>query len=246
MSPRAKKAGAAFLAATTLLLPFYPALAVTAIPDFTINKHFGGRITKIQACISPKGLLLTIGPPIGGKYLLTDSSIIHAYGNITPRTWTLGLADPTPVNCRGNPNGIGGFSAGGLAGEALSSGILSVEPIYGEGILGTTLVGAEIVGPAGAFTITGPLAETLVSLSESGTLSVIGPALSGDIAGAISSVFGDSFLSAIGLFDPTGITQIVSLAFTVFNFIFPKKPPSLGDGYPIIRIGTGPAPSTPR
>ena len=245
MSPRVKKAGAAILTATTLLLPFYPVLAAQIIPEIQpLNKPFGGKITKIQACQSPKGLLLTIGPPTNGKFLLTNSSTIHAYGNVMPGIWTLGLADPTPVNCRGNPSGIGGFSVGGLVGDALSGGSLSVLPVYGEGILGTTLAGADIVGPLGPmFSVTGPLAETLVGLSESGALSVIGPAISGDIFGVISSIFGDSFLSTIGLFDPTGITQIISLAFTVFSFIFPKKPPSLGDGYPIIRIGTGPAPA---
>ena len=245
MSLRAKKTGTAFLAATILLLPFYPVLAAQVIPEIQpLNKPFGGKIIKIQACVSPKALLLTIGPPTSGKYLLTNSGTIHAYGNIMPGVWTLGLADPTPVNCRGNPGGIEGFSVGGLVGDALSGGGLSVLPVYGEGILGTTLVGADIVGPLGPmFSVTGPLAETLVGLSESGALSVIGPAISGDILGALSSAFGDSFLSTIGLFDPTGITQIISLAFTVFSFIFPKKPPSLGDGYPIIRIGTGPAPA---
>lgn len=233
------------MASLASLLSFYPLAAAAAIntANFQINKPFGGKITKIQACQSPKALLLTIGPPTGGKYLLTNSSTIHAHGNITPGTWTLGSADPNAVNCRGNPSGIGGFSAGGLVSEALGSGILSIEPVYGEGIFGTTLIGAEIVDPVGSFIITGPLAETLVSLSESGALSVISSAISGDIAGAISSVFGDQFLSYIGFFDPTGIAQIISLAFTVFSFVFPKKPPSLGNGYPIIRIGTGPKPA---
>ncbi len=244
MSLRTKKIGAAFLAATTLLLPFYPALAAQVIPDIQpLNKPFGGKITKIQACVSPKALLLTIGPPAGGKFLLTNSSIIHAHGNIIPGVWTLGLAESSAVNCRGNPAGIGGFSVGGLVGNALSGGNLSILLVYGEGILETTLVGVDIVGPLGPmFSITGPLAETLASLSESGALSVIGSAISGDIFGALSSAFGDSFLSTIGLFDPTGITQIISLAFTVFSFVFPKKPPSLGNGYSIIRIGTGRVP----
>src|SRR3989344_9668967 len=111
MSLRAKKTGTAFLAATILLLPFYPVLAAQVIPEIQpLNKPFGGKIIKIQACVSPKALLLTIGPPMGGKYLLTDSSTLHAYDTIMPGVWTLGLAEPNAVNCRGNPAGIAGFA----------------------------------------------------------------------------------------------------------------------------------------
>ncbi|OGF59507.1 hypothetical protein A3E35_00085 [Candidatus Giovannonibacteria bacterium RIFCSPHIGHO2_12_FULL_44_22] len=165
MSPNAKKVGAVFLMITTLFLPFYTILAAQVIQEIQpLNKPFGGKIIKIQACIIPKALLLTIGPPMGGKYLLTDSSTLHAYDTIMPGVWTLGLAEPNAVNCRGNPAGIAGFAVNTLISTALN------------------------------------------------------------------------FIPVVG--------QILSLVYTLFSFIFPKKPPSLGNGYPIIRIGTGPAPNS--
>lgn len=165
MSLRAKKIGSAFLTTITLLLPFYPVLAAQVLPDIQpLNKPFGGKIIKIQACISPKALLLTIGPPVGGKYLLMNSSILHAHSNIMPGVWTLGLAEPNTINCRGNPAGIAGFAM-----------------------------------------------DTIISTAL-------------------------NFIPVVG--------QILSLVYTLFSFIFPKKPPSLGNGYPIIRIGTGPAPTS--
>ncbi len=241
-----RKILAIFLTAVIAFTPFYPALAAQVLPEIQpLNKPFGGKIIKIQACISPKALLLTIGPPTNAKFLLTSSSTIHAYGNIMPGVWTLGLAEPNAVNCRGNPAGIGGFSVGGLVGNALSGGF-EINPIefvniVGEGanITTTVIKGVEIIGPTGGFVVVGTLGEALAGLGEAlGALPI------GAIASLIQGNFLGGGLGIIGFFDPTGITQIISLVFTIMNFIFPKKPPSLGNGYPIIRIGTGLAPSS--
>lgn len=252
MSPRVKKLGATFLAAITLLLPFYPVLAAQVIPEIQpLNKPFGGKITKIQACLTPPGFILTIGPPVGGKYFLNPAtSKIHAHGVIQPGIWTLGNAAPTPINCdKGNPSGIGGFSIGGLLGSAVSSGLLKVNPIEfvniagaGTGIATNVVKGVEIVGPAGGLVVTGALGEALSGLS--GAISGLGNFLPG--IGIISSLAsGDFFGSALtlaSLFDPTGITAVASFIFNILGINFGKKPPSLGQAYPIIHIGTGPAP----
>lgn len=220
MKPSRRKS-AVFLAGLTALISFYPLIASAAInpADLLLNKPFGGKITKIQACQNPEGLLLHIGRNVcqdifchsfkfvGEKYLLTDSSKIHQYYNITPGTWTLGLAEPVPVECRGNPSPIGGFSAGNLIDGALESGLIDVAPLLNEF---DEVIGTVFSGPLGEFIITGPFGEGLAEL-----ISAVIPGL-----------------------------QIISLAFAVFSFAFPKKPPSLGSAYPIIRIGTGPEPAS--
>ena len=204
MSQRAKKIGAAFFAATALLLPFYPVLAAQVIPEIQpLNRPFGGKITKIQACQSPPGLILHIGPPSGGQYFLDPaSSKVHAYGAIMPGVWTLGLAKPFAKACVGNPAGVGGFSAGGIAGQGLSS--ISITPLS-DGYGGISSV--VINGPLGSVEIAGELGQILAGLS--------------------------SFLA------------VVQIAYAIYSLIsYLKKPPTLGPAYPIIRIGTGPAPSS--
>lgn len=251
MSPRAKKAGAGFLAAITLLLPFYPVLAAQVLPDIQpLNKPFGGKIVKIQACMSPAGFVLTIGAPMGGKFFLNPAtSKIHTYGVIKPGVWTLGSASPTPINCdKGNPAGISGFSMGGLLGGAIDSGLLEITPVTWEmlepgSIFGSQFAGVELSGLGGSLFIGGEFGIELAGLVDAGGIlpgiGIISSLISGDFLGA--------GLTLLALFDPTGITQIASFIFNLLGINFGKKPPSLGSAYPIIRIGTGPAPtpSTP-
>ena len=125
-----KRRLAIFMASIASLLSFYPLIASAAInpTNFQFNKPFGGKITKIQACQSPPGLILHIGPPSGGQYFFDPAStILHQYKVVKPGVWTLGLAQPVAKTCVGNPASVGGFSIGSIAGEALSS--IKVTPL---------------------------------------------------------------------------------------------------------------------
>src|SRR3989344_1699400 len=108
----------------SLLAPSFAAAAIVN-PNILFGlfkKPFGGKITKIQACASPPGLILHIGPPIGGQYFLGQSTIIHSYGVITPGVWTLGIAEPSAKTCVGAQGGGGGFVLNGLAETGLIEG----------------------------------------------------------------------------------------------------------------------------
>lgn len=235
------------LAPALIVFLLAPSFAAAAIPLIQPNVPFGGKITKIQACQSPAGFILHIGPPKGGKYFLNpDTTIINRHGVIEPGVWTLGSASPAPINCnKGNPDSIGGFSIGGLLDGAIDGGLLemnvvTMEMIEPGSIFGSQIVGVEIVGAEGTLFIGGDLGLELAGLAD------LGGFLPG--IGIISSLIGGDFLGAgltlLGLFDPTGIIAVTSLVFNLLDINFGKKPPSLGSAYPIIRIGTGPAPAS--
>lgn len=128
-----------------------------------------------------------------------------------------------------------------------AGGFLQVNPIFAAGVFdpaisGAQIIGVEIIGPLGAFQVLGPAGEMLAEIAEG-----IGGFLPG--LGIISSLFsGDFFgagISLVGLIvgGPIGLAAVAIN--TVFGFLgisFGKKPPSLGSAYPIIHIGTGPAP----
>lgn len=234
------------MASMASFLSFYPMIAAAAInpADFQITKGFGGKITKIQACMSPPGFILHIGPPMGGKYFLNPAtSKIKAYGVIQPGVCVLGNALPATINCdKGNPAGIGGFSIGGLLGNAFSGGLVTVNPIYGGDVLepvtgATQIIGAEIIGPAGAFQIIGDTGIQLASIA--GGLGGILPGIS-IISSLISGDFLGAGLSLAAIFVPVigPVIAIASFIFSALGINFGKKPPSLGSAYPIIQIGT--------
>lgn len=206
-----RKAIASFFTATALLLPFYPALAAQTIPKIQpLNKPFGGKITKIQACQSPAGLILHIGPPSGGQYFFDPAATkLHQYKTVMPGVWTLGLAQPVAKTCVGNPAGVGGFSAGGIAGTALSS--LNVTPLLDD-------FGGEI-----GVTISSSFSNTVV-----------------EIGGEFGEALAEALVSGLG-----SIISVIQIAYAIYSLIQAlKKPPTLGPAYPIIRMGTGPAPAS--
>lgn len=234
-----------FLTGLITLVSFYPLTAAAIVPGIQFVKPFGGKITKIQACQTPPGFILHIGPPVGGKYFLNPAtSKIQAYGVIRPGVWTLGSAALIPINCsKGNTAGIGGFSVGGLLDSAIGSGLFAVRPVTLEMIepgLGSQIMGAQLVGPGGSTFIGGDFGVELTGLSQG-----LGGVLSG--LGVASSLMGGDFFGAgltlASLFDPTGATTIAPLVFNLLGINFGKKPPSLGLAYPIIRIGTGRMPA---
>lgn len=204
-----KRRLAIFLAGTISFISFYPLAAAAAVntSNFQINKPFGGKITKIQACQSPPGLILHIGPPSGGQYFFDPAvTKLHQYKVVKPGVWTLGLAQPTAKTCVGNPNSVGGFGVGDIAGEGLSS--ISITPLsdgYG-GISG-------------------------VEISSSFSNTVV------DVGGELGQQ-----LAEFAQFIP--YIQIALIIYKVYQLISAlEKPPTLGPAYPIIRMGTGPAPA---
>lgn len=63
-------------------------------------KPFGGPIKKITACAEPvAGLLLEIGPPREGNFLLLPTTVIYPFRIIRPGAQTLGLAGPKLLGC---------------------------------------------------------------------------------------------------------------------------------------------------
>lgn len=101
-----------FMCTVLFLWPISTVFAQGVLP-------FGGKILKIQACKTPPGLMLTIGPPVAGQYLLSPLTVVFSYGAFIPGTWVLGNAANTAVACVGSPASLGGFSVGGLGGGGL-------------------------------------------------------------------------------------------------------------------------------
>lgn len=72
------------------------ALALLANPvPARAQGPFGGQIRDIGACAVPPGLFLTIGPPLGGKFIyIPGTTSLFLFGVIRPGAWTLGMAGP--------------------------------------------------------------------------------------------------------------------------------------------------------
>lgn len=87
-------------------------------------KPFGGRIISMQPCKTPAGIMLTIGEPRGGQFLLTDSSQVFNYGVFANSVWTLGTADPSTVTCKGKSgSSVGSFATRTAVSFAVSYGV---------------------------------------------------------------------------------------------------------------------------
>lgn len=113
---------------------------------------FGGKINKIQICVKPPGLLLHIGPPVGGKYLLTSGSKIYMYAAIRPSNWTLGLSRLQARSCRGLPNSIGGMSLTSAVSGVMNLGKLQSLGSVGLQSLTPNLAISAALGPVGLVT----------------------------------------------------------------------------------------------
>jgi hypothetical protein len=133
-----KKWASAFLTVLFLIIslayPLSSAAQITAPYSYSGIKPFGGRIISMQPCQSPPGMMLNIGPPRGGQFLLTDSSQVFNYGVFTPGVWTLGTAEVSSVTCRGKS----GLFSSGIAFLGASAALTGVEIFQGGlGAIGT-------------------------------------------------------------------------------------------------------------
>lgn len=103
-------------------------------------KPFGGRIISMQPCKTPAGIMLTIGEPRGGQFLLTDSSQVFNYGVFANGVWTLGTADPSTVTCKGRS---GLFSPGISTAMTAASAAISVYSLYYTTTFSLTSIGLD-------------------------------------------------------------------------------------------------------
>lgn len=60
---------------------------------------FGGMVTKFIVCTCSSSILITVGPPVGGDFLVTPATKLYANFTFTPGHWVLGLALPTSLQC---------------------------------------------------------------------------------------------------------------------------------------------------
>ena len=126
-----------------LLIVFFSAAAIYPISataqisslysySYSGIKPFGGKIISMQPCKSPAGIMLNIGGPAGGQFLLTNSSKIFDYGVFAPGVWKLGNASPSTVTCKGK-SGLfsGSFAVKMAVSMAVSYGINALFPGIG-------------------------------------------------------------------------------------------------------------------
>ena len=140
-------------------------------------KLLGGRIQKMQICVKPPGLLLHIGPPVGGKYLVTAGTKIYMYRALLPANWTLGTARPLSP-CLGPPK----VSVKGISLASVIPGLPKNQDI---GNLGSFVGG---LGSSGG--IPGPLGGTGPGLS---VISLAG----GPIGAVITVVNAADFIAGV-------------------------------------------------
>ncbi len=120
----------AFFSMATLY-PISASAQISSLYSYSYSgiKPFGGRIISMQPCKTPSGMMLTIGGPKGGQFLLTDSSQVFNYGVFNPGVWTLGNANPSTVTCKGKSGLLsGGFAMKAAISFAISYGLNALFP----------------------------------------------------------------------------------------------------------------------
>ena len=60
---------------------------------------FGGMVQSMKVCTCSATILLTVGDPKGGDFMVTPATILYANFNFTPGRWVLGLAAPVSLAC---------------------------------------------------------------------------------------------------------------------------------------------------
>lgn len=83
---------------------------------------FGGIILKSVPC-NDGSLLLTVGPPWGGEYMLTPVSLKFAWYAFIPPEWILGMAAPGALVCTLGTTVMGAGLPIIMAGTSLTPGL---------------------------------------------------------------------------------------------------------------------------
>ncbi|MBT3730255.1 hypothetical protein HON59_02840 [bacterium] len=124
------------------------------ITSFQYNgiKPFGGKITSMKMCTS--GIMLEIGPPMGGQYLLTGGTKLHDYGVFAPGVWILGNADTGTVKCKGDGSGASAIGTG----LQIAAIAVTLYSMYGANVvfsqaIGDTILSASLAQIGGALGI---------------------------------------------------------------------------------------------
>lgn len=60
---------------------------------------FGGMVMAYVVCTCSSSILITIGPPTMGSFLVTPGTKLYANYNFMPGHWVLGLALPASLPC---------------------------------------------------------------------------------------------------------------------------------------------------
>ena len=59
----------------------------------------GGTVQKMTICTCSATILLKVGGPVGGDFMVTPATKLYANFNFTPGHWVLGLAAPASIPC---------------------------------------------------------------------------------------------------------------------------------------------------
>lgn len=70
-------------------------LPQSVLAVFGLSVPFGGMVLFEIPCTCSAGVMLIVGPPKGGSFILTPASRIYAKYQPLPGHWVLGLADAT-------------------------------------------------------------------------------------------------------------------------------------------------------
>lgn len=72
------------------LFLYFEAEAVPGLP-------FGGFVNTVFVCTCSPGVVLQVGPPVGGNYLVLPGTLVYEYGQVRAGVWVLGDYSPGGV-----------------------------------------------------------------------------------------------------------------------------------------------------
>jgi hypothetical protein len=105
-SVRTKKAllRALFVSLLFSFLIFFPLPSADVRAAIKLTPHpFGGRILTAVPCTCSLTIWITVGPPVGGSFMITPATRVYRNYSPVPGKWTLGLADIEPLPCLTKP-----------------------------------------------------------------------------------------------------------------------------------------------
>jgi len=87
-----------FVVSLIISIVLFAAFYLLPVKQLNAVVPFGGKILNVKYCTCSFNLLLTVGPPVGGKYMFGPGSKLYAYGQVyRAGPWVLGLAGAPQV-----------------------------------------------------------------------------------------------------------------------------------------------------